>query len=77
MNRHRLDAVSLVSGLFFAALGGLYLAGGLDVRLLRLRWLGAAALIGLGLALLLSPRPGPGIPDPDEEASAPGPEADL
>ena len=56
MKPHKLDAVSLVSGLFFALFGIMYLAGALDAGLFRLRWLGAAALIVLGALLLLSPR---------------------
>jgi hypothetical protein len=56
MSRHRVDPLSLVAGLFFVSVAALHLSGGLDPELLRLRWLGAAALIVGGLALMLRPR---------------------
>ena len=54
MTRHSLDAVSLVSGLFFAAVGVLFLTG-IDVSDLASRFW-PAALIVVGLALAFSTR---------------------
>lgn len=58
MRRHRLDATSLIAGLLFVVLGGLFLydrAGSFD---LQVRWVWPALLIGLGLAFLASSRGG-------------------
>ena len=55
MKRHSFDAVSLVFGLLFAAIGALYLAGNVDVADLVARFW-PAALVLLGLAMLFSTR---------------------
>lgn len=48
--RHQPDAFSLVMGLLFLALGGLYLAHDLSGPDVDLRWTGPAALIAIGVA---------------------------
>lgn len=50
MQRHPVDAVSLVFGLLFAAAGGVLVAGRLDV-LTQANWLGPAVLIAVALAM--------------------------
>ena len=47
---HQPDAFSLVMGLLFLALGGLYLAHDLSGPDVDLRWVGPAALIAIGVA---------------------------
>lgn len=54
MSRHRFDALSLVFGLLFAALGVAALYDAIDFELLSLDWLWPAALIGSGIAVLLT-----------------------
>ncbi|MDT7539856.1 MAG: hypothetical protein QOI82_3441 [Actinomycetota bacterium] len=50
VGRHQPDAFSLVMGLLFLALGGLYLAHDVSGPDLDLRWVGPAALIAIGVA---------------------------
>lgn len=52
MRRHDLDAVSLVSGLVFAAVGIAFLTGRVDVMRLDPTWLAPVAAIVLGLVLI-------------------------
>lgn len=56
MHRHRLDVVSLVSGVAFVLVGLRLLAGPVALRSLPLEWLGPAALLGVGVAMLASLR---------------------
>jgi hypothetical protein len=49
-SRHPADAFSLVMGLLFMALGGLYLVHDLSGPDVDLRWVGPAALVGIGIA---------------------------
>ncbi|MDP9101427.1 MAG: hypothetical protein M3N21_04685 [Actinomycetota bacterium] len=53
MSRHRRDLLSLVSGLFFVLVGGLYLLGDAANVELDLRWIAPAVLIALGCVGLL------------------------
>ena len=48
--RHQADAFSLVMGLLFMALGGIYLVHDLSGPDVDLRWVGPAALIAIGVA---------------------------
>jgi hypothetical protein len=57
MQRHELDPFSLVAGLLFAALGGLFLLDAADVLSVQARWVWPILLIGLGIAGLVSARP--------------------
>jgi hypothetical protein len=58
MERHRVDALSLVFGLIFAAAGLLLLGGGPTlVDRLPMAWVGPIVAIGLGVILLLAARP--------------------
>ena len=54
MQRHDLDVLSLVAGVVFAVLGGLFLADGLDALDLDVRWVAPILLIGLGVGGLAS-----------------------
>jgi hypothetical protein len=49
-SRHPADAFSLVMGLLFLALGGLYLVHDLSGPDVDLRWVAPAALIAIGVA---------------------------
>jgi hypothetical protein len=49
-SRHQADAFSLVMGLLFLALGGLYLAHDVSGPGVDLRWVAPAALIAIGVA---------------------------
>jgi hypothetical protein len=53
MKRHPTDLLSLLSGLLFAGLGGLFALDRLDRIDLDARWIPAVVLLGLGLAMLL------------------------
>ena len=58
MEQHRVDALSLVFGLIFAAAGLLLLGGGPTlVDRLPMAWVGPIVAIGLGVILLLAARP--------------------
>ena len=60
-SRHPADAFSLVMGLLFMALAGLYLVHDLSGPDVDLRWVGPAALIAIGRAgLVASVRRRPG-----------------
>ncbi|HUH07628.1 MAG TPA: hypothetical protein VML96_07465 [Egibacteraceae bacterium] len=59
MQRHRLDAVSLIPGLAFATLGLVFLYGNINLLRVDWSWIWPAAAILVGLALLLSLRPQP------------------
>lgn len=54
MERHPLDALSLVFGLLFTALGAAALADAIVLDLLSVDWLWPAVLIGSGVAVLLT-----------------------
>jgi hypothetical protein len=57
MDRHDLDATSLIAGLLFVAIGGLFLLDRVDAIALEVRWIWPLLLIGLGIAGLASSRP--------------------
>jgi hypothetical protein len=58
MERHRLDALSLVFGLPFVAVGLLLLSGGPALSHdLPMQWVGPMVAIGLGVLLFLAARP--------------------
>jgi hypothetical protein len=58
MERHRLDGLSLVFGLLFAAAGLALLGGGPSlVDRLPMAWVGPIAAIGLGVILVVGARP--------------------
>ena len=58
MERHRVDALSLVFGLVFATAGLLLLGGGPTlVDRLPMAWVGPIVAIGLGVIVLLAARP--------------------
>jgi hypothetical protein len=58
MERHRLDALSLIFGLLFVAAGLLLLSGGPALGdNLPMEWVGPLVAIGLGAVLLLAARP--------------------
>ena len=54
MNRHPLDAVSLVFGLIFVSLAVAALFDAIDFGLFDVDWLWPAVLIGSGIAVLLT-----------------------
>ncbi len=59
MERHDLDATSLVAGLVFVVLGLGFLADEVGVADLEARWVWPVLLIGLGVAGLVGSRPRP------------------
>jgi hypothetical protein len=66
MERHRLDALSLVFGLLFVAAGLLLLSGGPALgHNLPMEWVGPLVAIGLGAVLFFAARPERDKPDPD------------
>lgn len=75
MSRHPLDALSLVFGLLFAALGVAALYDAIDFELLSLDWLWPAALIGSGIAVLLTL--GSRQPTGESAGTEPGPAVDT
>jgi cytochrome c-type biogenesis protein CcmH/NrfF len=52
MKRHALDPVSLVFGLLFAGLGGVFLLASIDVATTGLRWVWPLPLLALGALLI-------------------------
>jgi uncharacterized membrane protein (UPF0136 family) len=58
MQRHPLDAVSLVAGAIFAVAGMLLLVGRLDI-LAQARWVAPLLLIVIAIAILVSVSPRP------------------
>lgn len=52
MQRHRLDPVSLISGVLFLVLGGIFLFTDIDGGDVSVRWLWPLPVIALGLLLL-------------------------
>jgi hypothetical protein len=74
MERHRLDALSLVFGLIFVAAGLLLLSGGPALgHNLRMEWVGPLVAIGLGAVLLLAARPERAKPDDEGVDAGPSP----
>jgi hypothetical protein len=74
MERHRLDALSLVFGLLFVAAGLLLLSGGPALgHNLPMEWVGPLVAIGLGAVLLLAARPEREKPDDEEVDADPSP----
>ena len=72
MEQHRLDALSLVFGVIFAAAGLLLLGGGPTlVDTLPMAWVGPIVAIGLGVILVIAARPERDKPAGDEEAADP------
>ena len=68
MQRHRLDALSLVFGLLFMAAGLLLLSGGPALgHNLPMEWVGPLVAIGLGAILFLAARPERKKPDPGDD----------
>jgi hypothetical protein len=57
MERHELDAFSLVAGLAFTGLGVLFLLDGSGSLAVQPRWVWPVLLIALGVAGLLASRP--------------------
>jgi cytochrome c-type biogenesis protein CcmH/NrfF len=58
VERHRIDALSLVFGLVFVAVGLLLLSGGPALgHNLPMQWVGPMVAIGLGVVLFLAARP--------------------
>ena len=57
MQRHELDAFSLVAGLAFAGLGVLFLLDGAGSLTVQPRWVWPILLIAIGVAGLLASRP--------------------
>jgi hypothetical protein len=57
MERHELDAFSLVAGLAFAGLGVLFLLDGAGSLTVQPRWVWPILLIAIGVAGLLASRP--------------------
>jgi hypothetical protein len=54
VRRHRFDVASLLAGLLFLAVAGVYVAGGLSGRtVVSIAMLGPAVFIGLGVVGLL------------------------
>jgi hypothetical protein len=75
MERHRLDALSLVFGLLFAAAGLLLLSGGPALgHNLPMQWVGPLVAIGLGAVLVLAARPERDTSHDGDEAEPPQPE---
>lgn len=74
MERHRLDALSLVFGLLFVGVGLLLLSGGPAFgESLPLQWVGPLVAIGLGVVLVIAARPQRAEhPDSDDEGTEPG-----
>jgi hypothetical protein len=69
MERHRLDALSLVFGLLFVTAGLLLLSGGSPVgQDLPMEWVGPLVAIGLGVILFLAARPAREKPAETEDA---------
>jgi hypothetical protein len=68
-----MDAISLVFGLLFAAIGTLLLAGSFDLGRVSLTVVWPVILVLIGLAMLLSARrrKGPARVNPDDDQSAP------
>ncbi|MBI3745803.1 MAG: hypothetical protein HY264_04645 [Chloroflexi bacterium] len=67
MRRHDFDALSLLFGLFFAAVG-LALLGGTAVRNgLAIPWAGPVVAIGLAVLILIAVRPRTDDADADSE----------
>ena len=54
MERHELDALSLIGGLVFVAVAALGLTDALVLDLTDLRWVGPALLVVLGVTLVLT-----------------------
>jgi hypothetical protein len=74
MERHRLDAFSLVFGLLFVAAGLLLLSGGPALgHNLPMAWVGPLVAIGLGAVLLLAARPEREKPDDQGGDADPSP----
>jgi peptidoglycan/LPS O-acetylase OafA/YrhL len=76
MERHRLDALSLVFGLLFVAVGLLLLSGGPAFsQSLPMEWVGPLVAIGLGALLVIAARPERETRDADvdEESEQPEP----
>jgi hypothetical protein len=70
MQRHSLDALSLVFGLLFVAAGLLLLSGGPALsQKLPMEWVGPLVAIGLGTIILLAARPERKKPDEDDDAA--------
>ncbi len=75
MRFHTVDYVSLIFGVFFTVVAGLFLFTNVDAFDLDVRWIGPAALVVIGLAFLLPSRrraaelPAPHITDPEVEAA--------
>lgn len=67
MTRHRLDTLSLVSGLLFTAIGVAALFDAIDLDVFTTDWVWPAVLIGAGVAVLLTltSREGPSRDDRD------------
>ena len=61
MTRHPADLLSLVFGLFFAAVALALVAG--DIEALRLEWIAPVAAVAIGVALILVARPSQTTPD--------------
>ena len=60
MRRHELDPFSLVFGLLFATLGGIFLAGSIDATELHLEWIWPIPLIVLGTLIIVMASRHPG-----------------
>lgn len=75
MKFHSVDYVSLIFGVFFVVVAGMFLSSGFDAFDLDVRWIGPAALVVIGLAFLLPSRrrstelPGPLVDDLEVEAA--------
>jgi hypothetical protein len=70
MQRHSLDALSLIFGLLFVAAGLLLLSGGPALsQNLPMEWVGPLVAIGLGAIILLAARPERTRPDEDDDAA--------
>ncbi len=72
MDRHDLDATSLIAGMLFIAIGALFLLDRIDALALDVRWIWPLLLIGLGIAGLASSRPWQAPPDDGEGPSPSG-----
>jgi hypothetical protein len=69
MQRHHLDAFSLVFGLLFVATGLLLLSGGPALgHNLPMEWVGPLVAIGLGAILFLAARPERETPSGNDDA---------
>ena len=76
MERHRLDALSLVFGLLFVGFGLLLLSGGPALgHNLPMQWVGPMVAIGLGVVLFLAARPEREKPDGETETEPEPPQA--